>query len=125
MAITHSTGAKNAAANAVVDLLDVGAGANGTLVIKTSGDAVLVTINLAEPAFGAASGGVAAISGTPNGVATGAGVAAKFDLKDEDGTVVISGTVGQGSGDISLDNTNIAVDQTVTISTMTYTPFIS
>ena len=123
MAITHSTGAKNAAANAVVDLLDVGAGANGTLVIKTSGDAVLVTINLAEPAFGAASGGVAAISGTPNGVATGAGVSAKFDLKDEDGTVVISGTVGQGSGDISLDNTNIAVDQTVTISTMTYTPF--
>jgi len=60
MTTTISTAARNAACDAIVDLLDVGsADANGDLVIQTSGDVEVATLALSNPAFGDAVGGVA------------------------------------------------------------------
>ena len=74
MATRLPTAARNAACDAVVDLLDAGAGA-GTIKIYTgsqpasANDAasgtLLATITLSDPAFGAASTGVATMAGTP------------------------------------------------------------
>lgn len=119
MAGTLSTAARNAACDAVVDLVDGGAGA-GKLKIKTSGAAILVTITLSDPAFGAASSGAAALSGTPlSGTASGTGTADNAEITDSNDTVIISGTLAAMG--ITLDNTSINSGQTVTISSGSHT----
>lgn len=126
MATTLSTSARNAACDAVVDLIDAGAGA-GKLKLKASNDTLLCTITLNDPAFGAAATGVAtldvdpALSGTGL-AAAGAGTAAtKFDLTDSDDNVIISGAVGVGSGEVQMDNNSIAENQTVNVTALTHT----
>lgn len=120
MALTLSTKARNAACDAVVDLADEGAGA-GKLKIKDS-STLLCTITLSDPAFGAASTGVATAAGTPlSGVGVAAGDADNFDVTDSDDEVMWSGTVGVGTGDLQLDNVSIAVDQVVNVTAWTHT----
>jgi hypothetical protein len=89
---------------------------------------VLATITTPADAFAAASGGSMAKAGTwQDASADASGVAAHFRLRqsgDTNGATGttderIEGTVGQGSGDLSLDNTNIAITQTVTITAFT------
>src|SRR5262245_15245501 len=54
--------------------------------------------------------------------ANGTGTAAHFRVYNSAGTVCgLQGTVGQGSGDLSLDNVSIAAGQSVTINTFTLT----
>jgi hypothetical protein len=70
----------------------------------------------------AAASGAKAKSGTWSATASATGTAAHFRLYDSGGsTCKIQGTVGAGSGDLSLDNTSITSGQTVTISTFTLT----
>jgi hypothetical protein len=118
---TLSTAARNAACDGVVDLVDAGAGA-GKLKIRASGT-LLAEITLADPAFGAASAGVATGASFPRSdtSADASGTADNYQITDSDDNVIISGTVGEGSGDISLDNTDIAAGQTVTINSLTHT----
>lgn len=126
MAITLSTAARNAACAATVNLIDAGAAA-GKLVLKSAGDVVLCTITLNDPAFAAPATGAAALDVSPalsgtGAAAAGAGTAAtKFDFTDSDDNVVISGTVGVGSGELQLDNNSIAENQTVNITGYTHT----
>ncbi|MFG6095064.1 hypothetical protein SPB21_07430 [Leptothoe sp. ISB3NOV94-8A] len=86
-----STTAINAGANALVDLVDTGAG-TGTLELGDSASFtnVLVSFDLATPeAFAAAAGGIANFNGTPiSATATATGTATHQRLKDRDGTVV-------------------------------------
>lgn len=122
MATTLSTKARNAACDAVVDLCDEGAGA-GKLKIK-DGTTLLCTITLADPAFGAASTGVATLAGTPrSGTGVAAGDADNFEVTDSDDEVMWTGSVTAtgGGGDLTLDNVNIAVDQTVNVTGLTHT----
>jgi hypothetical protein len=124
MAITLGTAARNAACNAVVDLVDAGSGA-GKIRFKSAGATVIAEIVFDDPAFGNAATGVATAAGTLNGAgvaAAGAGtVMTTFDVTDSDNTVVWSGTVGNGSGDIDVDNTTIADGQVITLSSFTHT----
>lgn len=127
MAITLATAARNAACDAVVDLLDAGAGA-GKLRLKSAGAVVLCEISLADPAFGAAAAGVASAAGLPKSgtglAAAGTGTAAtQFDATDSTNAVVWSGTVTGvgGGGDIELDNVSIAENQVVTVTSLTHT----
>jgi hypothetical protein len=124
MAITLSTAAREAACDAIVDLVDDGeAEGTGALVIK-DGSTVLVTIALGATAFGNSSSGVATASGLPlSGTAVADGDADSYDVVDSDGTVIWSGVASMsgGGGDLILNNTNIATDQTVTISSWTFT----
>jgi hypothetical protein len=124
MATTLGTAARNAACNAVVDLVDAGSGA-GKIRLKSAGAVVIAEVVFDDPAFGNASTGVATAAGTLDGAgiaAAGAGtVATTFDVTDSDNTVIWSGSVGNGSGELDLDNTTIADGQAITISSFTHT----
>lgn len=122
MGLTLATITRNAACNAEVDLIDVGAGANGTLVLRAS-TTTIATFNFDEPAFGNSSTGTATAAGFPKTVAaSNTGVPDNYQVKDEDGTLLWSGTVAEGSGgDLNLDNTDINSGQNVTISSFTHT----
>jgi hypothetical protein len=126
MAITLPNASRTAACNAVVDLIDAGAGA-GKLKLKSAGDAVLCVVTLNDPAFADAVNGVAALdvspalSGTGEAAAGGGTAATKFDFTDSNDTVIISGVVGVGSGELQLDNNSIATGQTVNITGYNHT----
>lgn len=129
-------------ANKVLDAFgNAGSGFNfdsGTLELRTGAapgpDAaatgtVVVTITLPADAFGAGASKSMAKAGTwQDTSADSTNTPAHFRLRqsgDSNGATGstderIEGTVGQGSGDLSLDNTSIVAGQTVTINTFTF-----
>ncbi|MFF4600541.1 hypothetical protein [Amycolatopsis sp. NPDC001319] len=120
---------QQAAADAVVDRTD--AGGAGSLKIYSGtqpADAdtapsgtLLVSIALAATAFGSASSaGTASLASTPrSGTGVAAGTAGWYRVVSGGGATVYDGAVG--SGELVLDNTSIAVGQTVNINSLTYT----
>ena len=125
MAIVLTTGARNAACNAIVDLIDVGStDANGDLVIRTAADAELATLAFSNPAFGDAVSGVATANAIADDTsATGGGVAANFITQNRNKAEVCEGSVGTtGSGeDLELSSTTVNNGDTVSISSFTAT----
>ena len=122
MSVTHSTAARNAAANAVVDLLDAGT-PPGDLVFLTSGDATVCTIELETTAFGAAANGVATLaqgSGKTSDGAT-AGTIAKAEFRNAAGTAVIFCACGTSGSDINITALALDTGDTVTLTSLTYT----
>jgi hypothetical protein len=90
---TLGTPARNAACNAIVDLIDAGASGTGYVEIRDS-TTVLVTIQLQDPAFGASSTGTATLLGVPlSGTAAAAGDADNYIVYDDDANAIWSGTV--------------------------------
>jgi hypothetical protein len=135
MALRLSTAARNAATDAVVDLIDGGAGA-GTIAIRTGaqptnvGDAdsgtLLGTLTFSDPAFGASSTGVATASAiTSDTSADASGTAGHARIKDSTPAILMDCTCGQGSGDVNFDNNVIVAGGTIAISSMTFTTPIS
>lgn len=133
MATRLATATRNAACDAVVDLLDGGPAA-GTIKIytgsqpATANDAVtgtlLATITLADPAFGASASGVATLAGTPlSATGVAAGTAGWARLADSTGATVMDGSVTAtgGGGQIELATTTISVGVTVQITSGTVT----
>lgn len=131
MAIKLTNAARSAAADAVVDRLDAGVGA-GTIEIRTglqptnADDAdtgtLLAVLTFSDPAFGAASNGVATASAiTQDSSADASGTAGYFVVKDSDGTKVFTGSVGTSGADMNLVTTSIEATQPVQISSFTYT----
>lgn len=81
---------------------------------------LLCEIALPSDWMAAAASPSKAKTGTWSGTGAAAGTAAHFRIKDSGGTVTgMQGTVGLGSGDLSLDNTSIAIGQTVTVTGFT------
>lgn len=126
MALTHSTAARNAMIDAVVDLVDVGTtDATGDLrVLDSPTEVVIIALN--NPAFGAGATGVATLdnTGPPSANATAAGAAIdSFEFRDRDNTVIWSGTISGsgGGGDIEATNTNVANGQQVDLTSYTHT----
>ena len=122
MALTLGTAARNAACDAVVDLVDVGGG--GKVVIKTAGASVLATIPTAATAFGSASTGIATAASLPlSANASASGTAATYEVQNNAGTVIWSGTVSAtgGGGDMQLSTTTITSGQPVSITSWTHT----
>jgi len=133
MAITRlATASRNAAADAVVDRLDLGAGA-GTLKIYTGAvpatgndegtGTLLATVTFADPAFGAAASGVASATDPAAVTGVGAGTAVSYVIEDSTGANVWVGdvTATGGGGSLELATTTISVGVTVDISSFTYT----
>lgn len=123
MAVTLTATARNAACNAIVDLVDAGAGAGTLVLYLANGSTEVATLTFSDPAFGNASTGVATASAiTSDTSATGnvsAATVAKF--LDSDATEVLSCSVGIGTGDIQLSNNVIAAGETVAITALTVT----
>ena len=90
--LTRSTAARNAAADAVVDLLDVNA--PGKLVIMEADETVLSEHALSNPAFGAAAAGVATAGAIGDDTSANAtGTAALFKCEDGNALEVFRGSV--------------------------------
>ena len=130
------TAAQNAAVDpavdAVVDLLDAGAGAGyievrsgtqpadpGTAATGT----LLATLPLSDPAFGASSGGTATANAvTSDSDADATGTATWFRAFDSDATPVIDGGVTDTSGeDLVLSSTSVVTGGTVSVTSWTFT----
>jgi hypothetical protein len=126
-----------AARNAKLDAIETYAGSSCSLEIRTGAQpatcatagsgTVLATINLPADWMAAASSGSKAKSGTwQDASADASGTAGHFRVynsqatKDET-TCFIQGSCGLGSGDLQLDNTNIASSQVITITGFTWT----
>lgn len=129
MAIQLSTAVRNARLDAIETTIGVSAvlkirtGAQPADVATADSGTVLATITCPSDWAAAAASGSKAKSGTwQDTSADAAGTAGHFRLYASDGTTAhMQGSVGQGSGDLSLDNTNIAAGQQVTINTFTLT----
>lgn len=131
MAIQLSTPVRNAR----LDAIETQIGASAILRIRSGAapancaaadtGVVLATLNLPADYLAAASGGSKAKSGTwEDTSADAAGTAGHFRIYDSSGTTChIQGTITAtgGGGDMTLDNTVIAVGQTVTITSFTLT----
>ena len=97
-----SAAARNAACDAIVDLVDAGAGPGQAMLYSGSPPSVnaaatgtlLVTVDLADPAFGSATVGVCYLNGAGVG-STAAGVAGYFRFADSNGAVVFQGVAGE------------------------------
>lgn len=120
------------ARNARLDAIETAIGASGFLQIRTgsapadcaAADSGTLLAEIALPAdfWNNAASGAKTLLGTWQATAVAAGVAAHFRIKNNAKTTThVQGTVGQGTGDLSLDNTNIANGQTVTVTTFTMT----
>ena len=127
--------AANAACNAIVGSINTGGA--GTLTIyggtqpanpeTAPGASALATISLNNPAFGAASSGVAVLDVSPqieDAMADAGGNAAWFRITNGNGTAVIDGAVGQdppGTAELILNTTTITAGGPVRISSFTFT----
>ena len=126
MALQYSVAANNAR----LDAVESTAGATAKLRIYTGAapancaaaatGTLLVDMTLPADWMAAASSGSKAKSGTWSGTGVAAGTAGYFRIVDNAGTTAhIQGTCGIGTGDLQLDNTSIAISQTVTVNTFT------
>lgn len=128
-----STAARDAACNAIVDLIDAGT-PPGTCVIRTGApptnvaDAdsgtLLGTLTFSTTAFGASSTGTAtAATITSDTSADNSGDAGHFRIKNQAGTTIIQGTAGNSGDapDMVFDNKTIVSGGTIAISSMTFT----
>lgn len=123
MAVTLTTAARNAACNAIVDLIDDGTtDANGDLVIRTSGDVEVATLAFSNPAFGAAATGVATAATISDDTSATGGTAANFIFQDRDNTEVLEGSAGDvGTEDLVLSSASIGSGDTVSVTSFTVT----
>ena len=116
----------NDAINSKTFVAGSGAGSAGSLVIGTSAlsgaTGVLATITLQNPAA-TISGGVLTLAGVPLLVtATDTGTAAKAEIRDNAGAVIVSDlTVGTSGTDIIISSTSISSGQTVQVNSGTIT----
>jgi hypothetical protein len=131
MPLRLADGTRNAKVDAAVDRLDAGAAA-GTMKIYSGSQpatpatapsgTLLATVTLIDPAFGAASGGSAALTNpaSVNAVATGTAGWARF--ADSDGNVVFDGdvTATGGGGVVQLSSTSLTSGSPVDITGGTY-----
>ena len=123
MAVTLTTAARDAACNAIVDLVDGGAGA-GTLVFEDGSDTEIATLTFTDPAFGASSTGVATASAIADDTTATGGTTVQASFFDSDSTKVLecSVTASGGGGDITLaGGTTIGANATVSVSSLTVT----
>lgn len=124
--------AASAAADAVVDLIDAGAGA-GTIKVYTAtiptnantavgAQTLLATLTFSDPAFGAASNGVATASAiTSDSSADATGTAAWARIADSNGTTIMDVTVGTSGEDINFNTVSFVSGAVIAISSLTYT----
>ena len=122
----------SAAADAVVDKVDQGAAAGklriydgtqaSTADTAVGAQVLLAELTFGDPAFGAASNGVATANAiTSDASANATGTATWFRVVDSDGTAIWDGTVGTATTDIILNTASIVSGAAVSVSAFTYT----
>jgi hypothetical protein len=136
LATRISNAAAIAACNAIVDLIDAGAGP-GLLRIYDGTQATdpdtaigaqvkLAELTLSDPAFGnaadAAPGGRATASAiTTDASADNTGTASWFRVVDSNGVAIIDGSVGTSGADLNLNTVSIVSAASVAVTSWTFT----
>ena len=130
MAYRLGTAARDAACNAIVDLLDVGGvgtiqirtGAQPATVATALGGTLLGTLTFSATAFGASSTGVATAAAiTSDTSADASGTAGHAVLITFAGTNHSDADCAMGSGSFNFDNNVIVAGGVIAISSMTVT----
>ena len=138
MAFFITNVAAKAAADAVVDLVDGGAGAGLLRIYAGSVPAdadtalgaqtLLATLTMSDPAFGAAADAAPGATATASAItsdtsADATGTAAFFRLLDSNALAVMQGliTATGGGGDMELNSVSITSGVTVQCTSFTYT----
>jgi hypothetical protein len=127
MALSYANAVKDNRLNVVNDAVNsktyasgTGAGSAGSLVIGTSAlsgaTGVLATITLQNPAFTEASQQLT-LAGVPlSATASAGGTAAKAEIRNNAGTVIIGNlSVGTSGADVIINSTTISSGQTVQV----------
>jgi hypothetical protein len=130
--LRHATIARNAAASAVVGLLDAGSGP-GTIQIRSgsmpatpqtaASGTLLATVTLADPAGGAAATGVVTITDPASATGVADGTAGWARFLDSTGAAVMDCdvTATGGGGAITLSTVTISTGVSVDLGALTYT----
>ena len=127
-----NTGPRNAIVDALVDLIDAGAGA-GTIKIYTTGggrpagpataitdQVLLATLTFSDPAFGAAGSGSATASAiTSDTSADATGTATWARIADSNALAIVDVEVGTTGADINFNSVAFTAGSTVAITAMT------
>lgn len=128
MTIKFSAAVRNARLDAIETVigaspkLRIYSGSPPTNTTDAATGTLLVDMTLPADFLQAASGGIKLLNGSWTTTAAAAGVAGYYRIWNSGVTLCHEqGTVGQGTGDLSLDNTNIATGQAVNITTFTKT----
>lgn len=126
--LTLLSATANAAADAVVDLLDVGtANSTGDIAFANASSTVLCVCNLSNPAFGDSAAGVATADTVSQGTVTVAGTITQAIFRNRDNSEVFrcDVTATGGGGSIVLSGVAVNVNDTISISALTYTQPLS
>lgn len=112
------TALRNVLADAIDTEINTGAG-TATFELETSGDVEIATINLQNPAFGAAAAGVITLAGVPlsDSSATG-GTVAQASIYDRDATKQFELTQGT---DFTITSTTVTATEQVDLTSLTIT----
>jgi hypothetical protein len=124
MALSHGSATRTAICNAAVDQIDAGGGGAGQGKFKwrETGGAVVCTITLPNPAFGAASGATAVLNGVPlQGTVTSTSTLASFIITDSGDVTVMSGTVGISGADVNVSSVAVGINDILQIDGINYT----
>jgi hypothetical protein len=118
MSLILATPMQNAIAAAVTAQI----GATGTLEFQTGVSAVVATLTLSNPAFGAPASGVITMAGAPKSATSGpGGVMSQFLIKASS-TTQITGTVGVSASDINFaGGVTVGAGDTVELTSFTIT----
>lgn len=121
MALTLETGLRDDLANQIDDSVNTGGG-TATLVFETAADAAVATIDLQNPAFGAAATGVITLQGTPleDSSAVG-GTVAQFSIFDRAVAKQLEGVVLVAGGDINMTSLVVGAGDTVELTSFSIT----
>ena len=125
MVVVLTSLTRDAACNAVVDLVDAGAGA-GTIELKTApstvaGTSEAATLTFTDPAFGASSVGVATASAIADDTNATGGTVSDATIFDSNALAVLQCDVAASASDINLSSIIIGASDTVQITALTVT----
>src|SRR5580765_6502868 len=122
MSVTHPAAIRTGIADYVVDQIDLNT-PPGKIIMQTSGGTTVATLTFSNPAFGAASAGVATASAITSDTSAVGGTIAKAEFRQGVGTAIVLSSVAAtgGGGDITLSSVVVSAGQTVSITSLTYT----
>lgn len=132
MSVVYSSTLKTNRMQLIADLVaglvaaaSTGSRSAGNLVIGTSllaGATGVLAILPLSTTPGTVSGSVLTLAGTPSATASASGTAAKAEIRDNSGNVIVSGlTVGTSGTDIIIGSTTVSSGETVTCTSATLT----
>jgi hypothetical protein len=115
------TALRNVLADAIDNEINTGAGI-ATFVFETAGDVEVATIDLQNPAFGAAAAGVITLAGVPlSDVSATGGTTVQASVFDRDVSKQFELTVGTSGTEIIISSTVIGATDQVDLTALTIT----